>query len=192
MAELTNKECSVEGCSNPSRSAGLCTKHYGRKMRHGDPLYVNPRKTYGTALERFKSKVLITEGCHIWTGAKNKDGYGCFRSEYKTAHRFIYFHHNPDADKTLSVMHSCDNPACVNIEHLSLGSHKENMNDRDSKGRCRKGERSGVSKLTEREVKAIKEDERTIREIADCFGVSSSHVSMIKMGKTWRHLNEVA
>lgn len=188
------KICKVNGCDNPSRSNEMCTKHYARFLRHGDPEYVNPKKTYGTPIERFLTKVKKStdNNCHIWMGAKNSDGYGLFRSEFNLAHRFIYFYHNPGQDTSLCVCHICDNPSCVNIKHLFLGTHQENMNDRDEKGRCPKGELSGAAKLTERQVIAIREDDRTTREIAKDYGVANSMISAIKRKSSWRHLNATA
>lgn len=186
-------KCKVNICDKPARASGLCAMHYQRKIRHEDPLYVNPKKTYGSEIDRFNSKVKKTDSCHIWIASKNNDGYGQFGSESSSlAHRFIYFYHNPDANRDLCVMHTCDNPSCVNIEHLSLGTHQENMNDRDRKGRCKKGEESGACKLSKGDVLAIRNDQRTTREIAKIYNVSHSHVSLIKRRKSWRHLNEAS
>lgn len=75
--------------------------------------------------------------CHEWIRGKNRGGYG--KITYKTkgyrAHRLAYEVANGDFNKKLHVLHKCDNPSCVNPEHLFLGTHQDNMRDRDKKGR---------------------------------------------------------
>jgi hypothetical protein len=184
------KECSVEGCFNSSAALGLCGKHYWRHVRHGDPLYVNPKKTYGSPIERFMTKIeMVTEsGCWIWIGHIDSCGYGRFRFKRQSAglaHRFAFKMKNPDVDiDGLEVCHKCDLPCCVNPDHLFVGTHKDNMNDRDAKGRVRSGEMSGVAKITDEQVREIRYDNRTTRQIAADYGVAGSHVSAIKRMKT--------
>jgi hypothetical protein len=151
---------------------------------------VNPKKTYGSPVERFMTKVeMVTEsGCWIWTGNIDSCGYGRFRFESQTlgsAHRFAFKMKNPDENiDGLEVCHKCDLPCCVNPDHLFVGTHKENMDDRDAKGRVRFGEKAGRAKLTDEQVRAIRADNRTTRQIASDYGVGHSHVSLIKRMKT--------
>lgn len=80
---------------------------------------------------RFKAKTTLNfNGCWEWTGSVRKDGYGRFRINGKTflAHRVAYYIHNGHWPVT-NVCHSCDNPSCVNPEHLFPGSQKDNMQD---------------------------------------------------------------
>jgi len=90
--------------------------------------------------QRYEEKVFIVAGledsCHIWTGAHNEGGYGkfdAFGDQY--AHRVAYKLYNGDIPQGLHVRHICDNPGCVNPSHLILGTAKDNMADRDSRGR---------------------------------------------------------
>jgi hypothetical protein len=99
----------------------------------------------GALEDRFFSKVQKTETCWIWTAYKNKKGYGQINSDgynMKKAHRVSYEMHNGNIPDGLIVCHSCDNPSCVNPQHLWLGTDLQNAQDRDTKGRCR----SGISK----------------------------------------------
>ena len=76
-------------------------------------------------------------GCWVWTGKiRNKDGYGSFIINHKTwsAHRFTMLIAGQDPIGW-EVMHRCDNPPCINPAHLSLGTHKDNMQDMINKGR---------------------------------------------------------
>jgi len=133
-------------------------------------------------------------GCLIWIGKKNKEGYGEIQHEEKLwkIHRLfwtIWFGAIPDG---IEVCHRCDNPSCVRLDHLFLGTHAENMQDMARKGRGRypntKGEAHGAAKLSNAIVVAIRNDGRTQQEIADDVGISQSLVSQIKRRKIWRHL----
>jgi hypothetical protein len=88
------------------------------------------------ALARFQSKVQKDEktGCLVWTGAKTFNGYGTFYINGKMcrAHRVIWEHENGPIPDGRNVLHDCpcgDNPACVNIDHLWLGTQSDNIND---------------------------------------------------------------
>lgn len=95
-----------------------------------------------TRFDRHVDRSPHPRGCWIWTGALNKWGYGIFGWEpgKKTmrAHRASYLLHKGDPGAA-KVMHGCDTPACVNPEHLSLGTQRHNMRDRAIKGRWKGG-----------------------------------------------------
>lgn len=141
-------------------------------------------------IERFSAKYKVDPDtqCWNWTGSKTHDGYGIFRHKKEgiLAHRSSYLLHIGEIPDELCVCHHCDNPACVNPDHLFLGSHKENMNDRDQKGRCPSGEKSGVVKLTDAQVLEIKASTGTTRAVGEKYGVSNGHVSLIRRNKARR------
>lgn len=95
-----------------------------------------------TAVQRFMDKVEMIpfHECWEWMGGKTR-GYGRIAVGLKTmtTHRFSYITHNGDVPKGLHVLHSCDNPGCVNPKHLFLGTQKDNMDDMIKKGRGRYG-----------------------------------------------------
>jgi len=92
-----------------------------------------------TMVERFEAKVDRSGDCHVWTGARNNPNrYGQIRwlGKVMSAHRVAWMRaYGMDIPLGLEVMHSCDNPPCVNPAHLSLGTRSENAKDAYSKGR---------------------------------------------------------
>jgi hypothetical protein len=84
----------------------------------------------------------------------------------------------------LHVLHKCDNPGCVNPDHLFLGTHIQNMKDKANKKRA--SNKRTTPKLTIGQVKAIREDTRSHRKIAQDYGVSHGNIWYIKQGLTWR------
>ena len=123
--------------------------------------------------------------CIIWPKAKNKAGYGVtwHNNKWDYAHRVIL-----NAPKDKIVMHLCDNPSCVNPDHLKLGSPEENSNNMVEKGRQCKGEKSHFAKLTEEQVLQIRQAEGSLRSIAKKFNTSHVNVGDIKKKRTWKHL----
>lgn len=146
-------------------------------------------------IERFFSSVDKTESCWNWTGYCDANGYSriTIRSELFLGHVLSYLlHYGPIPDK-LHVCHSCDNPKCVNPKHLWLGTHQENMKDRNEKGRCgvsgRYGEDINTSKLTEEQVREIRscvEKGAKQTQMAKRFGVSRSTINSLIKRRTWK------
>src|SRR5438045_2935004 len=90
-----------------------------------------------TYMNKFWEKVNITENCWIWTGRKDKDGYGLFKNrKYKIsrAHRFAFLITHGKLTANLFVCHTCDNTSCVRPSHLFEGTCKENVQDSIKKG----------------------------------------------------------
>lgn len=137
--------------------------------------------------------------CWPWTGAKRK-GYGAIwhRESQKVieAPRAAWLIAHGDLPADLEVCHRCDNPACVNVAHLFLGTHADNMADMLAKGRARPpqaghcpGERNGSARLSEPQVREILlRTKDSQRALAREFGVSRSTIQSIKTGRSWRHL----
>jgi DNA-binding transcriptional regulator YiaG len=142
-------------------------------------------------MEIFFSKTVWRGKCLEWQAARNAAGYGVFRRDGRNvlAHRMAFMlHHGKELPKGAVVMHSCDNPSCVNHAHLALGSHRENHDDKKKKGRSNTGMSHGHHKLTDAQVHEIRALQMRQRDIASVFGVSQSVISEIRAKKAWRHL----
>ena len=147
-----------------------------------------------TLKERFDEKWVEDEnGCWLWTACGNGE-YGGFQvnGHKKFAHRVSYELYNKKIPIGDCVLHKCDNPLCVNPEHLFLGSHNDNVQDKCNKNRQAKGVQHGRAIVTEQEVNKIREMYKTMafthEEIANIFCVNTSVVFRIIHRVTWKHL----
>lgn len=142
-------------------------------------------------LARFWSRVSKQEGCWLWTAGKFSNGYGAFRINGNNvrAHRFSFFlkQQMPIPNNTV-VRHSCDTKACVNPQHLLIGSQQDNVDDRNSRGRQAKGESVPTAKLTDGQIESVRRDLRSQRKIATAFGVTRTAVQKIQQRKAWKHV----
>ena len=142
-------------------------------------------------LIRFTEKYVVdNSGCWLWTGAKTGNGYGVIwiNGEYVAAHRASYAIHIHSIGNGGQVCHKCDTPLCVNPDHLYLGSHQDNMNDRNRRHRQAHGVRNAGAKLNELQVLRIRASKLKTAALADLFKVSKSTICRIKKHKTWGHI----
>ncbi len=117
--------------------------------------------------------------CIEWTGSRDAYGYGQIRRDNKLikAHRVALAEDEGIElpDSSVKCRHSCDNPGCVNPEHLSWGTQRDNIQDAVQRGRMRK-------KLTLEQHAAIKLDTRKLKDISSEYGIAESTVSRIRNG----------
>lgn len=147
--------------------------------------------------QRFWASVKADDlnSCWIWIGGKNESGYGRINfknREVKLAHRVAFelcFGPIPEGKK---VCHRCDNPPCCNPFHLFIGTQADNMADCLKKNRFAKGESRPDSKLTNEQVRYIRENysfrKVTHKMLGKLFGVSSGCVLKVIKNRTWSHI----
>lgn len=144
--------------------------------------------------ERFWSKVDKSGECWEWLASKNHKGYGQFPCSGKNmkAHRYSWMLLNGEIANDLLVCHTCDNPGCVNPEHLFLGTHSDNSKDKVNKGRYfnggRIGEKNNRSMLTLSQVRDIRNSPLRQCELSIKYCVCRQHISDIILNKRWINL----
>lgn len=151
----------------------------------------------GNDVERFWSHVQTgqLDECWLWQASmRGHYGSSYYNGKRDSAHRVSYLINRGDIPPDMEVMHTCDNPACVNPAHLQLGTHAQNMHDMSVRGRQVSvyGERAPRGKLKEWQVREIREllkvGELSQRQIAERYGVSAVAISYINTGYSWKHL----
>jgi hypothetical protein len=158
-------------------------------MSSGDPMKM-------TMEERFWSKVRKAEGCWVWAGTM-RGAYGTFSIGARSAgqvgaHRMAWQLTNGPIAAGLFVCHRCDNPPCVNPDHLFLGTVQDNVADMVAKGRGVAADRHGCAKLTREQAQAVLDTYFaggiTIKETGRTLGVPRGTVRDIVCGRAWKEL----
>ena len=150
---------------------------------------------------KFHNRTSKSGGCWIWVGNIHPDfGYGrlFFEGKNLLAHRVSYELHHGTIRGGMFVCHRCDNPPCVNPEHLFLGTQKDNMQDMSRKGRANggrfKGEKHHNSLLTDEQASEIKGllslpyFHGKYAQMGRAFSVDECAIHHIKSGRSWRHV----
>lgn len=163
-------------------------------MNHFEP-YVRPDHT-----DRFHSNYIVkSNGCWIWQRKTNPQGYGSMSLSRKNnkkvgAHRFSAWLHGMPLTDDLFVCHRCDNPSCVNPDHLFLGTASDNSKDMRDKGRLNimHGSQNPASKLNARAVRYIRKHgqkgDGSVQRLAQKYDVNDSTILGVLNGKTWSHI----
>jgi len=144
------------------------------------------------SLERFMSKVSPepNSGCWLWDGGYFSNGYARFSESHALtvlAHRYIWKVYFGDIPDKFYICHKCDNMACVNPDHLFLGTPQDNSDDMVAKNRQAKGEKIRPLKLTEDQVRTIKSEISTpIKELVQRYGASHAVIWHVRMGRSYK------
>lgn len=177
--KLLIRVCNNFKCCNPYHMKVITLDEYIEQLFHKN-ISIDP----------------ITE-CWNWTGNKDKDGYGKLHlskaGQNKTlrSHRLAYEIYFGAIPNTLLVCHKCDNRACVNPNHLFLGTAQDNITDRNIKGHTKKGEAHPAAKLTWGEIleiRALNEQygSLNIHELAKRYNVSRAVIWSVITERTWK------
>ena len=184
--------CKMEGCARKAIARNLCSKHYLRYLRNGNP---------SIKKKEWKKKLtfnVTSEGCFEVTSHKTgSHGYPQMQYNRKPSpiHRMVYEECFGTIPSGLVVRHKCDNKLCVNPEHLEIGTIKDNNQDAVKRGRNAFGERNSQAKLTEKEVREIKNmfktsvvDKSLIIQLAKEYNVHINTLYDIYYNRTWKHV----
>lgn len=152
------------------------------------------RGTIEDRLEAYSDRSGGPDACWPWTGSTRR-GYGLVSlpgSRSRNAHVQLWIVENGPIPEGMEVCHSCDNPSCINPRHLFLGTHDDNMKDAVNKGRFPRGSSAQKARLREEDIPVIRrvvQEGETRESVSKRYGVSAHAVSMIILGKTWKHVD---
>ena len=191
---MTAKVCRENGCEGKYHARGYCHKHYKEKIRSGDLLIIQEKRKRGMSLQELVNWCFlqITLGgpngdCWNWNKTIDTSGYPHIRYKGKYIHisRLIMILREGDHPK-LYVCHNCDNPLCINPNHLRWDTPRANLIDRSLRAK-----RTRTMKLNINQIRFIRNLANfgfSQYQIAVWYGVTQSNISMILTGKTWQHV----
>jgi len=185
-------QCSVDGCDKWGFKSGMCGSHYARLRKYGDPIGCGSGTQYGAPLQWIKDHVNYKGAdCLIWPFGHGSNGYGSVRyggRAHVASRVMCIIAHGKPADDSLEAAHECGNgqSGCVNPNHLTWKTRKDNMLDMVKHGHSLRGEKSPQSKLNKNEVLEMRalEGKMDTHKIAEQFGISERHVMAI-LARTW-------
>lgn len=183
-------------CERLAKSKGFCDRHYRKLLRNGNasaPDGREKRKNDVSKMLRIIEKIKPNEnGCKIWPMGINSAGYGHFSLKNKSfcVSRLLYYTLYPNTEINLVVRHKCDVRSCCNIDHLEIGTQKNNIEDASKRNRLRVGEENKMSSLTEKQVLYCREayPVKSTWELSKELGVNANNIGNAICGKTWKHL----
>lgn len=195
--------CKIKECQLKHKGKGYCQKHYARFKKYGDPHFVPENFKYGRSLEeRFWSKVEKSDNkteCWNWKAAtrSKKDRYGIFRigdKNYIASRVSWKLSNGKFPPKGIIVRHTCDNPLCVNPNHLKTGTTKDNSEDMVKRDRSLRGQKHHNSKIADTDaIQIIELLNKGLypEEISKKLNIPRTIVSSVKTGKSWAHLEHL-
>lgn len=154
----------------------------------------NPKHLLLTDIEKFWFQVNKTESCWNWKASKDGGGYGiCVTHKYgrDKAHRISYKEFYGRIPEGMFVCHTCDNPACVNPQHLFLGTNQDNINDKVIKNRQSRlyGKANGRATMSKESVIALRDDyssgKYSYRDLVIKYGIKQTQVARIIKRESW-------
>ncbi len=181
------------GYTLTDKGASIVRKDNARLGMGADACRVNTKTRNWSLKERleFYSMPITECGCIFWIASTNAKGYGVIRADKKgmsLAHRVAWQELRGPIPNGMLVLHHCDIPCCINVEHLYIGNHADNAADASKRGRLVPfpGEKNKRAKLTWDQVHQIRAMDGYHTDIAKIFCVSPAAIDKIKSGRTWK------
>ena len=178
-----------EGCRTPYRlKRGWCPKHYMRVLAHGSPVKRRPYQPRDQPLRRkltYRGWDVTESGCWEWKGTRKDEGYGTLahRGHTLNVHRVAYETWVGPIPDGLLIRHKCDNPPCINPEHLETGTKRQNTQDMMDRGRrpATRGDLNPRAAILLRDCEMMYVDSQdtllTRQMLSDLYGVCASTVT---------------
>jgi len=170
----------------------MCGKHYQRFKKTGKTESINDLKPVERLL---KKTIKLENGCLEYTGTKTKNGtlrQHSYKGRMWPAARLSWFLQKGEIPKGWLVCHKCDYPPCINVDHLFIGTPKDNTHDASRKFRLIHGENHWWHKLCEADVlqmrKLYAEGIWNYASLGRKYGINESTSARIIKGKLWKHL----
>ena len=143
--------------------------------------------------KRYCAKHTITGCIELTKGTTARGGYSriWLNGRYYLGHRYVFELVHGEIPKGMCICHKCDNPACVNINHLWIGTQADNIRDKVRKGNQTKGSMVNTAKLNEKQVAVIKYNlshGESCTYLANKYGVKPVTISQIKTNRNWKHI----
>tara|TARA_B100002049_G_scaffold95865_1_gene70899 strand:- start:514 stop:1146 length:633 start_codon:yes stop_codon:yes gene_type:complete len=185
-------KCKARDCDRPAKVIGFCTKHYQRFRKYGNPFVVKKGGYKSRHLSQRASDYVqkTPNGCWLWNGPMRSSGYGYLEVKGKkiSMHRYFYEKNVGAIPDKYVIRHTCDNPRCVNPNHLLAGTPADNSRDMVIRNRSAKGENVATAVLTSKDVLAIRKSNKPNTYWARRLGVCKSTIRYARIGETWKHL----
>jgi len=142
---------------------------------------------------RIWSKVTKSARCWNWNGSKSPFGHGYIRlpgrkGKLVMVHRIIFELYRGEIPKGMSVLHRCDNPACVNPEHLWIGTKSENTYDMIVKGRYKGGHGRALNHAQVLEIRRLHSNGFSVSQLSKMFSICKRQIWKIHTGRSWKSI----
>jgi predicted small metal-binding protein len=191
----TQRLCSIPDCSKPVSGRGLCGMHYYHWRKTADPALIKRSTPRGVPMAYLLAH--MHDDCPKWPFARTSDGYGEVQHNSRTVyvHRFVCeLVHGPSPLPGLDAAHSCGkgHEGCFGARCIEWKTRRDNQLDRISHDTHHRGERHGMSKLTEddvRKIRSLTTGDHSHSQIASMFNISREAVSAIYRRRSWGWLD---
>jgi hypothetical protein len=140
--------------------------------------------------DRFEKYIIKDGDCWLWSGCKDKDGYGVFyyNGGARRAHRIAFELYKKELTPGLVMCHGCKNKNCVAPEHLEEGTLEKNMQDKWRDNTMPAGEKAYNAKLTQSQVLIIRNSDKSNNDLSTEYNVTAGYIRNIKAGRAWQWL----